>query len=142
MKERISEKNKRIAVVLISVWMISVGMLHITEAEAYERQSNKERGVRVEVVPVQVKPGRQIRFEVRMSTHSVPLVQDLMAVSVLDDGIGNLIEPVNWEGSPPGGHHRRGILSFPELSDQMKMLTLIIKGVSGVEKRRFQWTID
>lgn len=141
MKARIQKQAKWLTPVLVAVWLIGIGVLRAPLAMAYERQTSKEKGVRVEVVPVQVEPGRQIRFEVRMNTHSVPLDHDLMAVSVLDDGAGNLIEPVNWEGSPPGGHHRRGILSFPELSDRMEMMTLIIQDVSGVEKRKFQWTI-
>ena len=142
MKKKILKKGKWNAVVFLMVWLIGIGMIDISEAVGYERQSNRENGVRVEVVPVQVERGHQIRFEVSMATHSVPLDQDLMAVSALKDDRGNIFEPVSWNGSPPGGHHRRGILSFPEMSANINMLTLILKGVSGVEKREFQWTID
>ena len=142
MKKKISNKDKWNATVFLMVWLIGIGMIGISEAVAYERQSIRENGVRVEVVPIQVEQGRQIRFEVRMNTHSVPLDQDLMTVSALKDDRGNIFDPVSWKGSPPGGHHRSGILSFPKMSANMNMLTLIFKGVSGVEKREFQWTID
>jgi hypothetical protein len=78
-------------------------------------RSNRENRVRVDVKPVQLTPGQPVNFEVRMNTHSVGLNQDLLTVSTLTDDQGNEYQPTNWEESPPGGHHRTGVLEFPAL---------------------------
>lgn len=77
---------------------------------AYERKSSSEKKVRVEVVPVQLASGKPAKFEVRMNTHSVDLSQDMVAVSILKDDNGHEYRPQGWTGSPPGSHHRSGVL--------------------------------
>jgi hypothetical protein len=81
-----------------------------SEAMAYKAKSSKKSGVQVEVKPVQLVPGRPANFEIRMNTHSVPLDQDMTAVCTLIDDQGRKYKPLKWQGSPPGGHHRSGVL--------------------------------
>ena len=109
---------------------------------AYDRQSNKENGVRVDAIPVELTAGSEVRFEVRMNTHSVALDQDLTVISLLKDNKGNIFQATGWEGSPPGGHHRSGTLSFPALAQGTETVTLIIKGVGKDSERIFSWQVQ
>ena len=111
-------------------------------AFAYERQSNNEKGVRVDVLPVELVEGRNVRFEVRLNTHSVALDQDLTAISSLKDNKGNTFQAIGWDGSPPGGHHRSGTLSFPTLAQGTETVTLIIRGVGKDSERIFSWQVQ
>ncbi len=114
----------------------------ISDANAYSSITNSENSVTLSVKPVQLTPGQPAKFEVRMNTHSVNLVQDMVAVSTLVDDQGHNYKPVNWEGSGPGGHHRRGILEFPALEGIPKSIKLVIKDVSDVPQRIFEWKIE
>ena len=109
---------------------------------AYDRQSNKENGVQVDAIPVELKAGSEVRFEVRMNTHSVELDQDLTSISSLKDNRGNTFLATGWDGSPPGGHHRSGTLSFPALAQGTETVTLIIKGVGKDSERIFIWRLQ
>ena len=109
---------------------------------AYDRQSNKENGVQVDAIPVELKAGSEVRFEVRMNTHSVELDQDLTSISSLKDNRGNTFQATGWDGSPPGGHHRSGTLSFPALAQGTETVTLIIKGVGKDSERIFIWRLQ
>jgi hypothetical protein len=109
---------------------------------AYDRQSNKENGVRVDAMPVELKAGSEVRFEVRLNTHSVALDQNLAAISSLKDNKGNTFQAIGWDGSPPGGHHRSGTLSFPALAQGTKTVTLIIKGIGKDSERIFSWQVQ
>ena len=111
-------------------------------ALAYERQSNNENGVRVDAMPVELKAGSEARFEVRLNTHSVTLDQDLTALSSLKDNTGNTVQATGWDGSPPGGHHRSGTLSFPALAQGTETVILIIRGVGKDSERIFSWQVQ
>lgn len=111
-------------------------------AGAYERRLSRENRVRVDVVPVQLIPGQAVKFEVRMNTHSVDLSQDMVAVSFLKDDNGQEYRPVGWNGSPPGSHHRSGVLEFPTLKGNPNTVTLIIKDIAEVPSRIFHWKVE
>ncbi len=94
-------------------------------------------GVRVEVVPQPLAADQPLVLEVYFNTHSVDLDFDVEAIATLEDGAGNSYKPVSWEGSPPGGHHRSGRLSFPPVA-AFRYLKLTLEGVGGVD-RVFEW---
>lgn len=108
---------------------------------AYETKSNKKDNVRVDVRPVQLVPGKSARFEVRMNTHSEKLSQDMLAVSTLKDNKGREYQATNWIGSPPGGHHLRGVLEFPELDGSPESITLVIRLIADGSDRTFKWSV-
>ena len=112
------------------------------DASAYKTKSNNENRVRVDVRPVQLSPGKPAQFEIRMNTHSGDLSQDLIAVCTLTDSSGREYQPTNWDGSPPGGHHRSGVLEFSELGEEAKSITLVIREVADVPERVFNWSIE
>ena len=112
------------------------------DAGAYEMRSNGENRVRVDVKPVQLVPGQTAKFEVRMNSHSETLGEDMVAISSLKDSAGRLYQATAWQGSEPGGHHRKGVLEFPELGNNTESITLIIRKVAKVPERTFEWSVE
>ena len=112
------------------------------DAAAYKTKSNKQNRVRVDVRPVQLLPGKPAKFEIRMNTHSGDLSQDLVAACTLKDNSGREYHPTSWDGSPPGGHHRSGVLEFSELGEGAESITLVIREVANVPERVFNWSIE
>jgi len=119
---------------------VAIGLA--ADAGAYEMRSNRENRVRVDVKPVQLAPGQPARFEVRMNTHSEALGEDMVAVSTLKDNEGREYRATAWRGSVPGGHHRTGVLEFPDLRNNTASITLILKGIAKVPERIFAWTVE
>lgn len=114
----------------------------VPQAWAYDNIVDDEGGVRVAVKPEVLAPEGPVKFAISLNTHSVPLVQDLTAVAELRDDQGRSYRPEKWEGSPPGGHHRRGTLIFPALQDPVQSVTLIIRDVADVPERTFSWQVQ
>lgn len=131
--------------VCLSKWLILIAfMLPIgvaLDAAAFETKSSRENGVNVDVTPMEFAPGKPARFQIRISTHSGDLSQDMVEVSMLRDDKGREYRPVRWEGSPPGGHHRRGVLEFPSFEGKSKKITLIVRDIANVPERLFEWKI-
>ena len=76
-------------------------------------------------------------FSVVIDNHAVDVAQDMVAVSSLTDANGQAISPQAWIGDPPGGHHRRGVLTFGAFSTGSMSLT--IRDLGGVASRTFAW---
>ncbi len=108
---------------------------------AGETRTNDENSVEIAVTPVGLGPNAPAAFEIVMNTHSVELDFDLVQMSSLEDDRGTIYRPVKWEGSPPGGHHRSGVLTFPKLSTNASSVKLIIKNVADVPRRDFEWRL-
>ncbi len=126
-----------------AIWMAVVLILGATvSALAYETQKNNQSGVQVEVTPQTLSANKPAQFTIRLTTHSVELGEDLTAVTELRDDQGRTYKPAQWEGSPPGGHHRSGTLTFPVLQATGGSVTLTIRDVGGDAKREFSWEIE
>ncbi|RJX28423.1 MAG: hypothetical protein C4525_16865 [Desulfarculus sp.] len=108
---------------------------------AYDRQTDRQAAVNVEVQPSKLAPGQPAVFQLRLSTHSVELSQDLTKVAALSDDAGNQYRPRSWQGSPPGGHHRSGTLTFPPLSSKAARVTLTLRGIGTAAQRSFAWEL-
>jgi len=111
-------------------------------AFAYDMQASNDNGVRVTVTPKMLAQNQAAEFEVSLNTHSVELSQDLTAVAELRDDQGHSYAPSRWDGSPPGGHHRKGTLIFPSLKAPVQSVILIIRDVAKVPERTFTWKIQ
>ncbi len=64
----------------------------------------------------------------------------LKSIVLLDDA-GKEYAPTAWDGPTGGGHHRDGKIKFDALTTNTKSVTLIVKGIAGVPKRTFKWSL-
>lgn len=81
-------------------------------------------------------------FSVALNTHSVDLSYDLTQVSTLRCERGQEYRPLAWEGSPPGGHHRQGVLHFTPLDHPSSFVEIVINDVAKVPERVFRWEVE
>ncbi|MEE8391559.1 MAG: DUF1573 domain-containing protein [Anaerolineae bacterium] len=103
-------------------------------------RSNDAGNVVIDVEPGELGADQDAwEFDVALSTHSVSLDYDLTQLAVLRCERDQEHEPVSWEGSPPGGHHRQGVLHFTPLDHPTSFLELVIRDVAGVSERVFRW---
>ena len=136
-------KNTKKIVLLI--FAVTVGaVLFITSQQkpvqvaAYEMKKNEGGEVTVSVTPTTLKSGFPASFEIAFETHSVDLAFDVEQIASLQDETGTVYAP-HWDGSPPGGHHRKGTLRFtPDLSSP-KTITILLKDIADIPTRTFTW---
>lgn len=107
-----------------------------TNQKALETQTINDGAVAIAVTPMNIGNNSTWRFEIILDTHSGELNQNLMEESGLTDNNGNEYKPIAWNGDPPGGHHRKGILEFSPTSGTRGSVTLKIFNNS------FQWPVD
>lgn len=107
---------------------------------SYETKESEASNVTVIVTPKDLSFGKPARFDVMFDTHSVNLDFDVAAIATLTDDQGNTFGTPIWSGDPPGGHHRKGTISFPQtLSPRATLFRLIVSDVAGVPQRVFEW---
>ncbi len=104
-------------------------------------KTNSENAATITAKPVDFGFGTPVKFYITLTAHQGSLDYDMAKVSVLLDAEGNSYQPVSWDGSPPGGHHRSGTLTFPALRGKTGNMKLIIKGIYNVPERLFEWTL-
>jgi len=103
-------------------------------------RSDNAGGVVIDVEPVKLGDDQETwEFAVALNTHSVDLAYDLTQVAVLRCERGEEHLPLAWEGSPPGGHHRQGLLRFSPLDHSSSFIEIVIRGVANVPERVFRW---
>jgi len=136
-----NNRKQRISTKVLGALIVFAAISLAANVWAYERRSSNANSVRVDVVPVQLSSGKPAKFEIRMTTHSVELSYDMVAVSILKDDKGGEYRALVWNGSPPGGHHRSGELEFPVTDNSAKSVTLYLKNISGVPERIFEWKL-
>ncbi len=125
----------------MAILMLALAFGPASSALAYEMQASNDNGVRVTVTPKTLSANQPAAFDISLNTHSVPLDQDLTAASELKDDQGRRYLPDRWEGSPPGGHHRKGTLVFPDLQPSVKSVILTIRNVAQIPERTFKWQL-
>ncbi|MGE5537001.1 MAG: hypothetical protein ACM30I_00155 [Gemmatimonas sp.] len=132
---------KGVARAVLATAFLVAALVAVTPAAAagLEAKTNRDGMVTVKVTPQAVAAGGELRFEVVLDTHSVDLSQDLRDSAVLVAG-GEELKPTGWQGDPPGGHHRKGVLVFAPVSPMPATLTLKIRGV-GAPERVFTWSL-
>lgn len=75
-------------------------------------------------------------YRIIIDTHSVELDFDLVEISALYDGLGNMYKPLTWEGFPTGGHHREGTLKFQPINTGSIKLV-----ITDSARREFIWDL-
>jgi hypothetical protein len=107
-------------------------------------QSSEDGGVTIAVKPVDVSAGAaNWSFEVSLSTHSQDLSDDLVRTAFIVDRAGKKnVVPTGWKGDAPGGHHRKGVLSFKALTPLPKAIELRVQRAGEKAPRLFRWDLD
>ncbi|MFQ6134369.1 MAG: hypothetical protein ACE5KU_00950 [Nitrososphaerales archaeon] len=113
----------------------------VVQAAGLEPIVNEQNGVSFQITPIDFSYDKSVTFEVRIDTHQGSLDFDLADVSVLETSDGRRFSPLSWEGSPPGGHHRSGILTFPDVGET-EFLKLAIQDVNEDPERIFVWNLQ
>lgn len=130
-----------ILIILTGFWIYALqGSNQISpsrEPTVFLKQSDNRGQVTVDVTPISLEAGKEVKFEVVLDTHSVELSYDLLTVSSLSDDTGQNFKPLSWSGGS-GGHHLSGELVFPAISKNAKFVELVIFNIEGVD-RRFKW---
>ena len=104
-------------------------------------QENSGGEVDIKATPLILKAGEKPQFEIEFNTHSVELDFDISQIASLTDEKLNAYTSSTWEGSPPGGHHRKGILKFKAIYPKPKVIQLKISQVGNIEERIFKWEL-
>lgn len=106
-----------------------------------ESKIDDQASVTVTVTPtlLSAKSG-EWKFDIVMDTHSVELDQDMTAIAVIVDDLGNEYRPIRWEGAGAGGHHREGVLTFGQTAQIQKSIGLKIFTIGDVV-RSFAWEL-
>lgn len=99
-----------------------------------------QSGVTIEVTP-RALAGPSWEFGVTLNTHSQELKDDLAKSSVLVLDGAQTLTPQPWEGSPPGGHHRQGVLRFKAPAAQPAEIELRIARPGETAPRSFRWKL-
>ena len=76
-----------------------------------------------------------------LDTHSQDLSDDLLKTAVLVDAQGGRHAPLAWQGAPPGGHHREGVLRFKGLGALPDAIELQIRRPGEAAPRAFLWKL-
>lgn len=107
-------------------------------------QSSESGGVTIAVKPVDVSAGAATwSFQVSLSTHNQDLGDDLVRTAFILNRAGKKNEsPTGWAGDAPGGHHRKGVLSFKALAPPPAAIELRIQRVGEKAPRVFRWDLD
>lgn len=132
----------RVLLVALVFGAAMLGSAPSSAAPELAARSSDEAGVRVVVTPKAL--GRDVtvwEFNVVMDTHTKPLNDNLAQVTVLVDEAGRHYTPVAWQGDPPGGHHRKGVLLFKPVVPLPASVTLKIRQVGSVPERAFMWKL-
>lgn len=113
----------------------------IEKTFSLEAKTLEEKGLTISVTPLAFSFNQEVKFKIAFDTHAGSLDFDVVQVTSLEDNLGNTYKPTAWEGSPPGGHHREGTVTFSPLSARPESIRLIIKDVYGVDSWIFAWKL-
>ncbi|MCV0437490.1 MULTISPECIES: hypothetical protein [unclassified Hydrogenophaga] len=113
-----------------------------TNPAATTEQSSSERGVTVKVTAKTIgQPGSPWEFAVVLDTHSADLSDDLAQSATLTTDDGRTLKPTGWQGAPPGGHHREGVLAFEVPAPRPGAIELRIHRPGEPAPRSFRWQL-
>jgi hypothetical protein len=129
---------------LVRALVLCAALLYTLGAAAAELapQNSQAGGVGVSVKPTDVSANAATwKFEVTLTTHSGDLGDDLARTATLLDAAGKPQPAQGWDGDPPGGHHRKGVLQFKAPSPRPDALELRIQRSGEAAPRKFSWKL-
>lgn len=118
-------------------WALSPGA---SAADSLPVQSSSNAGVTIKIAAKSLS-GDTWDFEVLIDTHSQDLSDDLLRNTVLVADGGTPATPTGWQGDPPGGHHRRGVLRFSAVTPRPGAVELRLQRPGESGPRVFRWIL-
>lgn len=101
-------------------------------------QTSNQGGVKITVEPLGFPRDGTWDFAITLETHTRPLDDDLVRTSTLIAD-GKPYRPLGWEGAPPGGHHRKGMLRFDAVTPLPQVVELQIHRTGEASPRIYRW---
>jgi Spy/CpxP family protein refolding chaperone len=102
------------------------------------------------LTPEKPRADGKLAVRVTLETHSVDLdPYRLETLALLREPQGREVQAVGLESASGSGHHREGVLIFPSLdasgkpllSPEATTLTLLLRGLAGVQERSLRWQL-
>jgi hypothetical protein len=84
---------------------------------------------------------RTVTFQIKFTTHSGSLDFRVDEIATLKINGQKVDLRPSWEGSPPGGHHRSGVLRYENLPEEVKSITLTLSTEGRLGTRTFEWEL-
>jgi hypothetical protein len=107
----------------------------------YSAQVSNERQIKITATLQNIpKDAKTWDFDVSLETHTHALSDGLENSSVLIAD-GKKYKPLSWDGSPPGGHHRKGTLHFKSIDPLPATVELQIRLIGDPSPRSFKWQL-
>ena len=125
------------------ILIVAAGMIATSNAAepVLAPQTSNEREIKIVVTPKNISnTAPSWEFEVTLESHTQTLNDDLAKSSALVAD-GKRYAPLVWEGAPPGGHHRKGMLRFEAIIPQPPSVELQIRLAGETTARSFQWLL-
>jgi hypothetical protein len=127
--------SRMIAIALLAANLLVNG---VSAAQDLPVQTSTQSAVTVKVTPRMVQ-GSVWEFDVVFDTHTQELKDDLLKTASLVAADGTLSAPSAWQGDPPSGHHRKGVLRFNAPKPEPAILELRIHRPGEATPRSFKW---
>ena len=109
-------------------------------AGALPAQSSAAGGVTVKATP-RMLAGPVWEFELVFDTHTQDLNDDpVKSASLRAAGVAGAV-PLAWQGDPPGGHHRKGVLRFKAPTPVPAAIELRLQRAGEPSPRVFRWQV-
>ena len=111
-------------------------------AAGLESRTSTTSGVTVKVTPKNVASSATTwEFAIVLDSHTQDLSDDLLKSARLIDGENRQHAPIAWDGAPPGGHHREGVLRFKPIAPAPQAVELQITRPGESTPRSFRWQL-
>lgn len=107
-------------------------------AENLAPQRSSQAGVVIRVAP-RIVTGPVWEFDVALDTHSQDLSDDLATSAALVADGQAPAKLRDWQGDPPGGHHRKGVLRFDAPKPASTAFEVRIQRPGEPAPRVFRW---
>ena len=130
----------RLIIFFVSLTAILAAIPSAQAAANLPPQSSSQTGVAVQVTP-RVVSGSTWEFQFAIDTHSGDLSDDFEKAVVLVADDRTSYAPVAWQGDPPGGHHRKGVVRFKAITPQPQKIELKLQRFGESTPRLFHWQL-
>ena len=131
--------RSRLILLLVCFSTAFLGASGVAAAQSLSTQSSSAAGVTVKATP-RTLAGAVWEFELVFDTHTQDLKDD-PAKSASLHAAGASAAPLAWQGDPPGGHHRKGVLKFSATAPGTQAIELTITRPGEPTPRSFRWQL-